>query len=81
MTNTKLGQRGDGRRSDKCILQHNTVVDVSDVFRGLNSLWTLGTEKVKDTNSKLGELAVLDEFAKVCKSFMYVSKALDPECW
>ena len=71
LSNTKFGQGSDSSCSDDCVFQNDTVVDVSDVFRRLGSFGALHAQQVQNADSKLGELAVFDELAEVCKSLLF----------
>ena len=61
LSNTELGQCGDGGCAHNRILEHNTIVDVANVLCGLRSPGTLHTQQVEHTNGELRELAVLNE--------------------
>lgn len=70
LSNTELGQSGNGSGAYNRVLQHHTVVDVADVLCGLRSPGSFHTKQVKHTNGKLCELAVLDKLTQMSKSLL-----------
>ena len=68
LANTKLGKSRHSRSSDNGILQDNSVVDITNIFGRMRSLWSLNTKEMQYSNRKLGELAIFDKLAEVCKS-------------
>ena len=65
LANTKLGQSGHSSGAHNRVLEHNTVVDVADVLRGLRGSGTFHTKQVEHTNGELSKLAVLNELTKM----------------
>jgi hypothetical protein len=63
LSNAELGKRRDGCGAHNGVLQHHSVVDVTNILGRLGCLRSLETKEVEDSDGKLGELAVLNELA------------------
>lgn len=69
LTNTKLSQCGDSGGANNGVFENNSVIDISNVFGRLRSLGAFQTEEMENSDGKLGELAVLDKLAEMCKRY------------
>jgi hypothetical protein len=67
LTNTKFSQCSDSGGANNSVFEDNSVIDISNVFGGLRSLGAFHSEEVENSDRKLGELAVLNELAEMCK--------------
>lgn len=65
---SELGQGRYSSCPNDSVLEDDSVVDVSNVFRGLKRLGSFDSEQVKDSNGKFCELAVFDELAQLSES-------------
>lgn len=70
LSNTELGQGGNGSGAYNRVLQHHTVVDVADVLCGLRSPGSFHTKQMEHANGELCELAVLNEFTQMSKCLL-----------
>lgn len=50
------------------VFEDDSVVDVSNVFRGLESLGSFDSEEVEDPDREFRELAIFDELAELSES-------------
>jgi len=63
LSNAELGEGSDSSSSHNGVLKNHSVVNIPDILGRLSGLGTLKTNKVKDSDSQLSELAILDKFA------------------
>lgn len=70
LANTKLGEGSDSSSSHDGVFKNHSVVNISDILGRLSGLGTLKTDKVKNSDSQLSELAILNELAEVGKRIL-----------
>ena len=72
-TDTELGETRYGGSTNDRVLEHDTVVDVSDELGRLFRFRSFQSKQMKDAYGKLGELAILDELAQMGKGYGAIS--------
>ena len=68
-TNFKNLSQSSQAKLDRIQSARGSFIDISNVFGGLRSLRAFHTEEVENSNRKLGELAILNKLAEMCKCY------------
>ena len=69
LTDAKLSQSSDSGGANNGVFEDYPVIDISYVFGRLRSLGAFHAKEVEDSDGKLGEFAILNKLAKMCKCY------------